>query len=364
MATKSLIIGNGFDLNIGVKSSFSSFIEKKIIVDGKLQNKSNLIYLIIYLSFYEHDIIENEQLIKPIYNKDPLWMDVEHLLMNIATGVGYKNIPNKEIFYRFYLGLTDDVFAYYAMSNQCRPLQNIFLLKRMKYGDRNSNVIDEIFYDDLLEFENDFVDYMNEIISIDKTYNSDSFGLFERILSATDSKYDIKRIISFNYTFNNDDRLDTIFKENYIYVNLHGRLCDNNIVIGYDSDMQENNKEHIYSLAKGWQRLNVEYDLLSGEPQPSHTFIFYGHSLGEQDYAQLFAYIDSMMQDINKSHFIFCYSDYADDDYLNKKNKTKYLMAINRFINAYDYYRTGNRNGTLYNSLFISGHLKIIKINN
>ena len=48
-----IIIGNGFDLHLNIKSSFDSFFKKLLFKDGKFYNPTNnILYALFYLKFY------------------------------------------------------------------------------------------------------------------------------------------------------------------------------------------------------------------------------------------------------------------------------------------------------------------------
>ena len=71
-----LIIGNGFDLNCGLESSFRHFLKK-------IDTKSNIWYLILSFAFSESDKPYVSPVFENIKKGNVLWMDVEDYIKRI-----------------------------------------------------------------------------------------------------------------------------------------------------------------------------------------------------------------------------------------------------------------------------------------
>lgn len=80
-----LILGNGFDLHLGLKSSFNDYFKKEILTNNEYDEKNkNLLLYLIYLRFF-YDKKPSRAFFRTIYNHDPNWMDVEGFIKKIAT---------------------------------------------------------------------------------------------------------------------------------------------------------------------------------------------------------------------------------------------------------------------------------------
>ena len=92
MENSLIILGNGFDLNCKLNSSFSNFFESKIdtirhstYTDSNI-NCPNIWYLFFFFSFYDdYQYDSSKRFLERINNDSPLWADVEFLIKKIVA---------------------------------------------------------------------------------------------------------------------------------------------------------------------------------------------------------------------------------------------------------------------------------------
>lgn len=234
MADIAFIIGNGFDVDMGLPSKYSDFIESKewkdVVkgVDGFL--KSN--------DYYEHSLIA--QLIKA--SNKSLWFDVE------------------EEIHKFII----------------------------KHPDNTENDIRDI----KAEFEiikKSLTKYLNRI---SKDFKADEKKLGYQLLAhLQNSPFTIFEII-FNYTYPHSFlKIPTYYKGCFVSF-VHGSLKENNIVLGCDlQDGEEVNKQlsFMYKYNMLTTANNAGYHL-----QEAKEIIFYGHSLNEMDFRYFRAFLTTL----------------------------------------------------------------------
>lgn len=350
------IIGNGFDLHLGLKSRIKDFLETRIFeFDGDKYNYSgiNLLFLLLYYRFFasgEYDYY----IFRRVENSNPSWVDVEGFLKKIAT-----EEKTREFLYDIYGSYASIYYPVkYVDSSLSNAIFELFTIRKPSLSGSNS-VVDKILLDDLIEFETLFKKYMNSQVTNYKVYKSESDKFIRKIIQQVlgcDNKIQpIIYLYNFNYT--------TINSLITVSSNVHGSL-GKQIVIGYDST-ESSSKDEIFELSKDWQKINVESDIDLRHIQ-AKDIIFYGHSLGEQDYPYFFEIFDSTGLLSEKSNTIvyFCYSEFGDKQE-QKDFLINYRIGIAKLLNAYERYKNGNdRRNTIVTKLKSQNRLRIIKIAN
>jgi len=319
-----IAIGNGFDLNCGLKSSFYDYIcqsmsgfndvEKvcRLIFVNKLDvffdsiksatknNKSCSAWDILFFVFY---------LEKP--DEKYLWCNVEddirkslfENLNNFSWNHVYEQIHSNLILFN-----ESGLLAYFMIA---------------RYG-FNSTTSEKDFYGILLEelhlFEKNFSKYLNSQISNTNAYSEKCNKLFEKIGGNNTNT----KLISFNYTYS-----PPLVETTYV----HGSLHDDNIIIGINlSDKVDYDIRN--SFSKDIRRTEIDSNHFiddTGSHDQAFNVTFYGLSLDKEDYDYLFLVLDFIgFLTLNQSHIIFSYSLY--DDKTSKaildevKNRAKCLI--------------------------------------
>lgn len=263
--SKILIIGNGFDLNLGLKTSYSDFLASNEFLELS-EDSSNL--LVNYL---------NEQ--AKASHKDRFWVDIEHELKSYATALSFRHYEISEgswlgqkikafetepsyshinVFDRRNRILADMRKSAKKHFQQLKMALHTYLQGQVKEFRSQSNFRDKPAY--LLLYDNHLIGSKNNTreIPFSEIYSFNYTNAFNLI------KFD-------NYS---SDSMDTEF----FYV--HGSLTQNNIVFGVEDG----------SVSEDFTFLNKSFHAAFGSsPDISDAIInadevhFFGCSLGNTD---------------------------------------------------------------------------------
>ena len=349
--SKLIILGNGFDLRIGLKSKFSDFFEiseKPLIeelifhrggwINWDLIKDISFVSFLLYNAFFKETfkfpskgnyvIVDTKKAFSEYFDLShpPIdWMDVESF---ISCVINSKNITKIEKTF-------DEFFKYKGYGDSFVVCQDDMIseffsksLNIKKYYDVKD------FYDFFLKelhlFEERFSSYLKEQIAIVQDYNEKAL----KLISSLTSKKEDTTFLSFNYS--NIESISGIK-----CINVHGKL-DSEIVIGID---QKGIEENALPFTKTFRKLVFR------ENAPVLTkkydyIVIYGHSLGEQDYSYFQSIFDFL--DIYNSNTVikYVYSDYFIEENhtqnANAKNRHRICMARKLFKLLRDYGQTLN----------------------
>lgn len=292
-----LIIGNGFDLDLGLKTSYKDFLDSNIF--SQLKNESSLA---TYLS--DKNQIGN-------------WVDVEHELKNYAESIIEQSIEfNKDVsqikpdFIKLKEALQEYLTVEIAGLNKARPKSNAFRL--LKFG----TLFDEL---------NNFHDF-NFFDSIEKKpfnaiYTLNFTNPFEKL----------------NYS-RHEGAADVFF--------MHGSLKQNNIVFGVeDGSVHE---RFNFLLKSDHAAFGKTPDLLLSIANETREFHFFGCSLGDTDNAHFSNFFSVLAKTSNPTdkailqHKLFFYV-YGKEGYEQIRNRLLRLtngqlarFKLNHDVTFYD----------------------------
>lgn len=363
-AKELVILGNGFDLRLGLKSSFSDFYNNTQLLkvenwirnpnDLKTIREINYISLLLYYTFYSKKLDPKGQLwfqkrfrdIFGINEGIADWMNVEGFVEKILTSPRIKEsirtcdivLSGRDI-ERTWLFLNGDSIIYY--------ISKVLLIREYKDIDYYQFVFKE-----LQLFEKDFSKYLlEEVSNKDSNYSVNRPDLLRYIVQP--HNYDIE-VLNFNYT--SPKRFE--FPE----LNIHGKLVDENIIIGID--FKDNRDLNVLPFTKTYRKLlsTKVSNVLNGH---FDEIIIYGHSLGRQDYSyfqSIFDYVDLYG---GKTVVRFVYSDYfkKDDnekDDLKKEKANSLFSLIEEYGNTLDNKDNGKN---LLHKLLLEGRIRL-ELNN
>ncbi|MCR5332418.1 MAG: bacteriophage abortive infection AbiH family protein [Bacilli bacterium] len=347
---KLVILGNGFDLACGMKTSFYDFyknVKAKIeMPNGYLPNCNFILFLIYETFFANQDTTKAFQKALAIDCYDN-WMDIELLLNHFVLGETFKIAEGE-----------------YNPTLQNRNDSFIALQFRKYFQKRKSDISNfELFvHSELYEFELMLRNYIAAEASSDLIYMQFKDGLLEKIVG--DPK--TCKIMTFNYTI--PTTLVDYKNVNYVHGSLRGE-----IIVGIDVlDLQKGD---------GYKRINgVVSDktmFTKTRKKLSHTAIdeasnsvfdkdvkkiyFYGHSLSEQDYSyfqSLFDYYDIYSSDISLE---FCYSEYDPKNPAVEVDRltTRVFNLLNKYGETFDNKNHGNN---LLHKMLLENRLSFRKI--
>lgn len=303
---QTLVIGNGFDLQCGLKSRFLDFYKnrQRKLYEISADSGSNLKFgnRLRERSLTVWDIILD-------YETGDLWCDIEAAIAKWAAGPGhYRKVsqhisntqPNVSV-----SGFAD-LHGYITMPNKDNLYEVVarYLLDAYPdlYRDCNESKLGAVLLTELHDLESSFSDFLFSQVSGNDEYQSEAQKLFSDMackgvpdpgLSFIDTS-----VLSFNYTepqFRWDEPHAFVHT-----VNIHGKLNEG-IVFGIDGRNRMGNEIALpftktYRLMSRKKRVRydasyVEHDVLvCGKVD---AIKFYGHSLSEADYSYFQAMFDA-----------------------------------------------------------------------
>ncbi len=352
---KILITGNGFDLNIGLPTSYNDFI--KIL--EYIQNNDNLDFHNIFSNSDNYERIK-ENFQKCQFSKENIdklkieltenlwfkffkkeyeidsWIDfenrIEYVLIKLFTSLEY---IQQNVFHKGGLRAKTLVYNSETFNNDFELIQvlgnfsivsfdvnymvtlnPIFLKKRYGfYSGIDLSKVTELLRKELIQFKSIFNHYFETFIF--PMYDSLKFKIEENYYNE----------INYHYTFNYTPTFDRLFKSKNETRYLHGKInsLTNKIVLGInDIPSKEVNKKYFLPFTKYFQKLNNETDYIfikEVERNDNYMFFFFGHSLdkSDEDYInEIFDYINEIKTEIKKIIVI----------YHNESSKSKLLINL------------------------------------
>lgn len=392
-----IILGNGFDLACGLKSSYSDFFKyrfeqlsgqdtineyySKNIKGASMEKFKKLIDE--STSFW--DIVFITEFINTNENKKLEWNNIEHTIYKVLH----------------YITTNDDSTK---LSDKCKNI-----LKNVSYSFKYS----EFLFNELQKFENFFGEYiLSQKLDNHNYLEKDiplklakiiNFDILLTNLRSTQSK-DLS-VLSFNYTLLKDDisfyRIKDIFcskgkefvdskdyTENTLdsildnWLNIHGNAIDTSIIFGIDSNIVNNLKHSSleYNLEIKFTktfRVALNNSLRSINPLSKNINLitFYGHSLSSAD----FSYFESIFDMYNlyssdlKLEFFYGTYDFTWEEknhkdidyfkllkYVNNQNdsiKQSLMTNIYNLLNDYGSSLSNNHGDNLLHRLLLEGRI-------
>lgn len=363
-----LIIGNGFDLSAGLKTTYKDFFENRyssdLIDELKMHLKNK--------NVVPHDLIN-----LPNVN---FW-DIFFLLKYLDVGNKDKNWSNIEEEIKFFLiekmdrkfifndSLKKDTFkhviGYSSSADRNDTIDyNFFAFKLIEVinGYAYSKIInnspenfdahlDEFLSSELLKFEDVFAKYIRIQVEGNFLYMEDSKLIVTNLVS------DISKtsVLSFNYT-------DILNKGLIGVENVHGKSSQG-IIFGIDyKDLDYNSEEYKYSKTYRKLLMNIQYNSHIDLPRHVSKIKFYGHSLSDADYSYFQSIFD--FYSIYNSNVIIELFFYVFDETYRKKIVNDQMLAVTRLFSIYGKTMNNADHGkNLLHKLLLENRVRIIEIN-
>lgn len=271
-----LIVGNGFDLNLGYNTSYSHYLDSPYFKDLL---SDNLLAIYLYKCL-----------------KESKWVDIEKELYKYSIGLFNKT--------------TEGQFGKDTRkTKQIESLKENY--KRLCCSLRG---------------------YLRHAIDVEIQFKDNAaFRVLSEVLKSDINTY----ILTFNYTDIIERLIDIYFqnRNKYRINHIHGSLSDN-IVFGIE-DSVDIAKEHVF-LYKS-HNTNQNINGLTSIFDNAESFKFFGYSLGETDHSYFDDFFKAQtMPDCKSKSFVFYY--YGDDAYDDliwqlkqlTHNRLSYLKQYNR----------------------------------
>lgn len=367
------ILGNGFDLYLGLKTKYSDYFKNRKISEEFFE-KIKLIFK-NSIGSYNYDARGK---VYAVFNYD-------EALLNMQIIQLYKDIE-KNLFYLYLIFLKKCDLNWNEVESNILPFirdtSKIFKLKMKtilgnieknemyKYllvakviiKDRKNLSFLDFMMEQLNLFEKDFGNYIGSL-ELKEESKSRLINIFRTTCR--------KKIINFNYSIflqNLIDRYkDTAFSEIEIprrikpiesIVNIHGDF--KNPIFGIDS---HNSEEQFQNFTKTSRILNNDtignFEL--SKPEKLGTINFFGHSLSEADYSyfqSLFDYYDIYSSNIKLN---FMYSEYDKNDLTRAKRET-HNNVVKLMKNYGEKLENKDKGKNLLHKLLIENRIKLINV--
>jgi hypothetical protein len=392
--TSLIIIGNGFDKQCKLPSSFAEYVKSQhdslltSIGDAyqKFEKARNIQTRITYSSeegmlgeFQERYLCLSDDanfwlvllIIKMINNPNPNWCDIEKTIYDFFTATPISITQVEDYVKELKTKKSNSDFCIFDDKKDAMyDFTGIVLYLLLKISSKCDEFLVSPFLflqSELKKLENDFAEYLRISLNneeINKRYQFDAITLLGRLAA---SEY--VNVLNFNYTQpvildqdTKDQAGSSSIKGEKRIVHVHGDLKNDDIILGIDSKDIAVNSD-IYDFTKTHRQLSLHgiYSENKLLPDTINKIIFYGHSLNDQDYSYFQAIFDRY--DIYESNvtLIFCYTIYdeAEKDNIIKRQQ----MLISKLIDKYSKTLTNKAHGSnLFHKLLLEERIVLRSI--
>lgn len=356
-----VVLGNGFDLECKLSSTFSAFMQQRSIV-FEARSEGGVIPE-AYASF-------KYTLWDEILNRGPKtdWCDVEGTVTKWL-------LPSRKC---YGLSRLEQVHSYlvHAASNPSNALPaeiagvRDYIASNTSISSPTLAFHDFITYvlDELHEFEGDFATYLSYLVRTDESYAERALRFFGELLVeeiVPKEDYDAScSILCFNYT---TPLKGLINRNNAIRLfNVHGSLDANNIAFGIDGKGIMD-KTDLLPFTKTYRLMELGFPCNEGLVRPFESYgsdegtmliKFYGHSLGEADYSYFQSMFDTVDLYGGKTRLIF-YCRTLDGQ-TPAEAKAEMMRKVIRLLDAYGRTLDNKDHGAnLIHKLLLEGRLDV-----
>lgn len=366
MAKVLLVIGNGFDLLCGLKSSFPNylssdyykpFIEKIKEIDRTITKDITLPSDFDGFSIYDdYDLDFDDDLtfwdlyygLPHIYEMPTIneWYNFEDKLRNFAQGFN-----NNSGDYRRISDITMKPLQ--ADSHEDKEYKRLLIL--YLYQKKHGFDLGGSLFEQLKFYEKRFGEYIKTQQSNFADYEKNALLYVGEMIDKGD---EIAYINNFNYS-------DLSFITKDIW-HVNGDV--NNPIFGIDENKIDlNNNWHYYS--KTYRRLELTgSDLYSPRIKEYSKVIVCGHSLNEQDYSYFYSLFNTLHLDKDRTmtrrgyYVEFVYYKYGNKSSKEVRNET--ISRVIKILNAYNNEILREPNFRLIDILFSAGAIRFKEIDN
>ena len=355
-----LIIGNGFDLACGLKSSYKDFFDNYLKAISSTNSK---MYWERY--FQKTSYLNNN-------NDDYSWTDIETQIFIQLQNVEFL-IENNLLKYKYYLNedeLKEQINLILTESNKNTTLDSLMNTFYLLYSIFEYSIIDNPLKlnnvltkikNYLLKLEKQFTNYLsNEIQNANSKietnnetattiFTENSYFIKSRILFATlllfhinvnDTPLSVPSIEILQKFVNSNLLTETLdvdslsnfgIVENYVLSfnytkpfpfpnirNIHGNLNNWNIIFGIDYDKVNTFfSNQPTQFTKSYRILENKLNSDMTIPSDLNKILFYGHGLGEADYSYFQTIFDTVDLYHGNTKLIFFWNNFNDKDQYN-----------------------------------------------
>lgn len=393
---KIIILGNGFDLACGLKSTYKDFFNwrlkqlSKTSIFNKQFKKVNQAKLNQYCVLDQIESIKeeikvaedfldllideysssDEVSLQKFFPKDIKDFNYWDLIFLFNQGQG-ENWYNIESIMAKYL---KDIFINKLFNNLPNSSNYQKLCRILYVGEKTTPKMQAFLSNQLKIFEDNFADYIKEQVCKNRKFEISARKRLAKIINDYKTKAMEVTVLTFNYSLSDQDDL----KDNFHHIlpkwiNIHGS-CNylNNSseyrpIFGIDSSSLKTEDDPRNIFTKTYQiALNSIERKEIQLPKNAYCISFYGHSLSQADYSYFESIFD--MYNLYSSNTYLCFycgiyntkGEY-NDRYKTKNNKIKqeFMTSIYKLIQHYGSTLSRNHGDNLFHRLILEGRIKI-----
>lgn len=381
-----LIVGNGFDLKCGLRSTYRNFFESRIPADVK-ENIIDLSERLIFdtnhnsIYFHEDEKYKKESVGLPssscslikdanitfwdllflLYfgeNIEKDWHDVENNILDILIRFDFpydhSSLGRLEEYKHFLL--SGDLSAESKFKEKLRIccILAYFVLEPERYNTFRS--MEEFLQSELRIFEKAFNTFLWNLIDSHENYDDNAQSLLHEIIG-TISNVEDYAVLSFNYT------VPSCFRGKL--TNVHGKINNWNIIFGVDQNEIEATSP-IFKFTKTYRKLiqlkaDTTNPIFFKNKDELKDIYFYGHSLSPLDYSYFQSIFDYYNLYESKVSLVFCCSKYGNKS--SEQILSEHADLVGRLLEKYGTTMNNKNHGkNLMHKLMLEGRLTIKEI--
>lgn len=270
------VIGNGYDLNLGRKTSFANYWES---ADCPKNYPAPIIHYLNQKFSPKGDSVR--------------WYDLENELFNYHENkIGFEEKPGEDVFTARELALLKKENLESEYPKYLGPYDNEFqslVHKHYITNDPKEGSYEFPYLSDIqlapverdrkavMQIKRSLQQYLNGLPRDENTTGKFAHLITSALIESANTKGDILDVYNFNYT-DLPSEMNYELQNNLHYV--HGRLKDNNIIIGTRED--DRFGDNYFYLQKSIDD-NYNPPPIVEDLQNADDIIFFGHSLGKND---------------------------------------------------------------------------------
>ena len=370
-----IILGNGFDLECGLHSSFSDYYgTRQNNLEEWLKAESN--------GQESHNISVWDFIFAKEHENNPSWTDVESTIADwICKLHGPKDLSQsqQDWLHKFINDnaktLSEDDYNNWREKLDNSEELSLPSLQAQCFLSKSENrylSLDDFLFLQLKKLEDGFEQYIQQEAQ-NTTYRSNTEKLFHLIsrydenskTMYSDSNMLLNNVLSFNYTRIQPSA--TISNtELGVWRNVHGTIGNHNIIFGIDSTQYPNyiNNASVNQFTKTFRVLQLESqrrdsDIFqsSKNGHPFHSIKFYGHGLGKADYSyfkSIFDYVELYSSQVQLLFF------YPSDRPIERNHL---FLRVSDLLNTYGNTMIDQKRGqNLLHKLILENRLHIVEL--
>lgn len=373
-----IIIGNGFDLQCGLRSRFGDFFKPRFDVIANIPDceRGTWQTLIEDTGLTLWDFILEA-------NIDSLWCDIEGTIERwvLSAGVPGSKTPspfNKAVEFFKVCPFNDGAFVLVNGRRESEQDDESHMYGNMaRYAwtlhpeiandGYNHSLFMAFLRQELFKLERAFGEYLANEVKTNEGYAEKCRVLYQAIerdgKKSGDDYYSSTSVLSFNYT----DLIGQFFDggEDGAFVNIHGKL-GGEIIFGIDGkDCMDNpNAVSFTKTFRLMRRGGSRTDKLIGTANSANlqgatdVIKFYGHSLGKADYSYFQSIFDGVDLYESKTVLVFYYPFDSSDEEKNESWRNGLANSINDLLADYGATMDNQDHGkNLMHKLLLEGRL-------